>query len=271
MKTLSVCIVTFHVERELFTSVLTALSAAVDEALQTNMIVAAELTIVDNGDGGDHSFLTASADSLPLLSTRLIENSKNHGFGRGHNQGLADRDSDFHLILNPDAILAPDALIHGLGHLLAHPGSVLVSPYVENAKGGQEFLCKRYPSVLDLFIRGFFPRRLRHMAEKRLARYECRDYDEAEVHEGVVIASGCCMLARTRALQDVNGFHERYFLYFEDFDLSLKLAKLGRIDFVPSMRIVHYGGSASRKGLSHIAMFCRSAFTFFMRNGWKLA
>ena len=79
------------------------------------------------------------------------------------------------------------------------------------------------------------------------------------------------MLVRASKLHEVGGFNERYFLYFEDFDLSLKLARLGSIDYVPEMRIVHYGGGASRKGFRHITLFCKSAITFFMENGWKLA
>lgn len=264
------CIVTHRVDRPLFESVLEALSVSVEHARKTGRIGSAELVIVNNGDVSDHAFL-ASCTNAPLgeLSVRLIDNTDNVGFGRAHNQGLADCESDVHLILNPDAILTADALASGLSHLIGHSETVLVTPYVENPDGGQEFLCKRYPTVLDLFIRGFVPRRLQNLAEERLARYECRDYSNQEVHESVAIASGCCMLARTETLQDASGFSEDYFLYFEDFELSLKLSQLGRIDFVPAMRIVHHGGNASAKGLKHIVLFCRSAFTFFTRNGWK--
>ena len=78
------------------------------------------------------------------------------------------------------------------------------------------------------------------------------------------------MLAKTDALKKVSGFNEVYFLYFEDFDLSLRISRVGTIDYLPEMRILHFGGNTYQKGLKHIGMFFRSAITFFNINGWKL-
>jgi GT2 family glycosyltransferase len=58
-------------------------------------------------------------------------------------------------------------------------------------------------------------------------------------------------------------------LYFEDYDLSLRTHAVARIAYVPSVRIVHHGGGASRKGVKHIGMFAQSAFKFYRRFGWK--
>lgn len=79
-----------------------------------------------------------------------------------------------------------------------------------------------------------------------------------------MIVSGCFMLFRTDALKALGGFDERYFLYFEDFDLSLRAQKLGRVVYYPGVRIQHYGGGAGRKGWRHIKMFLRSALTFLI-------
>jgi GT2 family glycosyltransferase len=77
------------------------------------------------------------------------------------------------------------------------------------------------------------------------------------------------MLCRTAALKAVSGFDEGYFLYFEDFDLSLRIAKIGELAYVPAMRIKHAGGHAARKGRAHIGMFVRSAMRFFNTHGWR--
>jgi GT2 family glycosyltransferase len=58
-------------------------------------------------------------------------------------------------------------------------------------------------------------------------------------------------------------------LNFEDFDLSLRLGQHGKLAFLPSMRIVHAGGHAARKGLRHITLFIRSGFRFFKQWGWR--
>ena len=77
------------------------------------------------------------------------------------------------------------------------------------------------------------------------------------------------MFFRRDDLFRAGGFAEAFFMYFEDFDLSIRIGKISRIAYVPAVKIIHYGGQAAGKGPKHIAMFIRSGFTFFMHNGWK--
>jgi GT2 family glycosyltransferase len=79
------------------------------------------------------------------------------------------------------------------------------------------------------------------------------------------------MLARTQLLARLGGFDPRFFMYFEDYDLSLRLGRESQVAYVPSARIVHHGGEASRKGVRHIAWFVGSAWRFFARHGWRFA
>ena len=85
----------------------------------------------------------------------------------------------------------------------------------------------------------------------------------------MTIASGCFLLCRGRALDAVKGFDPGYFLYFEDFDLTLRLSKVTTVAYCPQVRIVHHGGEAASKGLRHIAWFARSARRFFSSHGWR--
>jgi GT2 family glycosyltransferase len=78
------------------------------------------------------------------------------------------------------------------------------------------------------------------------------------------------MLCRTDFLKKTGGFDERYFLYFEDFALSMEMQKHGALHFLPSMKIIHYGGDTAKKGLRHIVMFISSSIKFFNQYGWKL-
>jgi hypothetical protein len=97
-----------------------------------------------------------------------------------------------------------------------------------------------------------------------------RDLPDAGVATGIPIATGCFMLARGEMLRRLGGFSPEFFLYFEDFDLSLRLGRLADIAYVPQVRIVHAGGHAAGKGWAHRRMFIRSAVTFFRRHGWRL-
>ena len=77
------------------------------------------------------------------------------------------------------------------------------------------------------------------------------------------------MLFRTDVLKRLGGFDERYFMYFEDFDICMRMNGIAGIAYVPSICITHSGGNAARKGGRHIAMFVTSAVRFFSRWGWK--
>jgi GT2 family glycosyltransferase len=232
------------------------------------------LFLIDNGpDPG-------LAQSLPelLASTQLIgkpgavefiTGHGNIGFGSGHNLTIHRHDCDYQLVLNPDVLLERTALTRGLDYLAQHPDIGILSPRVSDGTGNQQYLCKRYPSLLDLLLRGFAPPTLRRFFRKRLDRYELRDMIGEDVVLDVPIVSGCFMLFRSSALRRVNGFCEDYFLYFEDFDLSLRLAEIARVAYVPEVKITHFGGHAARKGKSHVKLFARSALTFFNRHGWK--
>jgi GT2 family glycosyltransferase len=77
------------------------------------------------------------------------------------------------------------------------------------------------------------------------------------------------MFIRGDSWRKVGGFDEKFFLYFEDFDLSMRIAKYAEIHRVPEFRIIHAGGNAAAKGASHILLFVRSAYRFFHKHGWR--
>ena len=52
----------------------------------------------------------------------------------------------------------PTALARAVRWLDAHPDVGALAPLVRGKDGRREYLCKRYPAVFDLFLRGFAPR-----------------------------------------------------------------------------------------------------------------
>ncbi|HDR9000037.1 glycosyltransferase family 2 protein [Burkholderia vietnamiensis] len=195
----------------------------------------------------------------------------NVGYGRGHNVAIALASSEHHLILNPDIDLDENALVHALGFMRRRPDVGLLTPNISDEKGNIQYLCRRSPTMLDLLVRGFFPASWKARFMKRLARYEMRDVlNDHDIVEDPPIVSGCFMLFRTEVLKKLGGFDPRYFLYFEDYDLSLRTHDVARVAYVPSVRVIHHGGGASRKGFAHIRMFAASAFKFYNRFGWRL-
>ncbi|KVS08898.1 glycosyltransferase family 2 protein [Burkholderia multivorans] len=267
---LSVSIVVYRPDLDRLTRTLASLERACEKLWSRTSREAVALYLVDNG--GLPSFDEAVSRARGRgISCCVISGQGNVGFGRGHNLALRQVTSQYHLVLNPDIDLDENALIRGFDFLERHRNMGLLSPWIGDAQGQQQFLCRRYPSLVDLFVRGFLPVGLHGWFKDRLAHYEMRDViNDREVLWEPPIVSGCFMMFRTEVLKKLGGFDPRYFLYFEDYDLSLRAHEVADVAYVPSVRVIHHGGGASRKGFTHIRMFAVSAFKFFNRFGWRV-
>ncbi|MDQ0994919.1 GT2 family glycosyltransferase [Phyllobacterium ifriqiyense] len=208
-------------------------------------------------------------ETMADLSFEIINGQGNVGFGRANNI-VADAVGKYHLVLNPDVEMDQEALANAIAFMEAHGDCGLLTPQAFNPDGTRQYLCKRYPTVLDLLLRGFAPRGVKQLFTARLNRYEMRDQIGDAVFWNPPIISGCFMFFRGDVFQKTGGFDPRYLLYFEDFDISLRTAKFAEIAYVPTVRIVHEGGNAARKGWWHIRQFARSALIFFSTHPLKL-
>ena len=264
---LTISLVCYRSDPTLLKQTLCSLQRAVAHTHQHKAVNVA-LVLIDNGQ---QSVQLASvlANSGWQDNSTIIANPSNNGFARANNQAINAAQSDFHLVLNPDVELAETSLMYAIDYLQRNELVAAVSPACQNSSGQVEYLCKRFPTVFALLLRGFAPGKVKNMFDKRLAHYEY----QALVHSGQAftaqLISGCFMFCRTKALQVVGGFDERYFLYFEDFDLSLRLASQGELHHLPACRITHHGGGAARKGWLHIRLFVVSACRFFNCHGWR--
>jgi len=269
----SATIVTYGADADLFARTLRSLSAAIIHARAAGLLAEAAVYVVDNGPREASARVPTALTSWDLAAGRveIISGHGNVGYGRANNFVLEKLTSDVHLILNPDIELERDTLSATLLAFNEHPEVGLLAPAVFSEHGARQYLCKRYPSLWVLFLRGFAPPALQRRFAARLEHYEMRDVIAERFVAGVPLASGCFMAARTALFKRVRGFDPRFFLYFEDYDLSLRMGREAQVAYVPTARIVHHGGEASRKGWRHVAWFMQSAWRFFSTHGWKIA
>ncbi len=269
---LSVSLVLYHSDLALLRETVESLAVAVSAARAAGVLAEAELLVVDHTPDPEyhaaarHEVTAASGADLPLV---WITVEGNPGFGAGHNRALARAGGEYFLVLNPDVSLEPAALAGAVTTLAEAPDIVLVAPRVVGAGAEVGHLCKRYPSVAALTVRALGWRWLQGLFRARLAVYEMRDLEIDDGVQDVPLASGCFMCVRSADLRQEGGFDEAFFLYFEDFDLSLRLGQLGRVVLQPAVRVAHHGGYAARKGWRHIRLFAASGRRFFARYGWR--
>lgn len=268
---LTVSVVVYSLDEPVLRKTLQSLALAVGVAHEAGELDKATVYLVDNASQPE-ALRAIAASALPSLSVEVVSGHGNIGYGKGHNlvisRPLHEPDAAY-LILNPDVFLQPTTLLSGLQFLKVNPQTVAVAPAIRNGDGEPEYGCKRYPSIMDFMLRGFASQRMKDRFQERLAHYEMRDLPGDKPSNDVPIISGCFMLFRHDALKKLGGFDPRYFLYFEDFDLSLRAHKMGSLAFLPAMQIIHLGGRSARKGLRHISMFVWSATQFFTTHGWR--
>lgn len=274
---LTVSVVTFRPDTVLLERCLRKLALAIGAAREDGCVKSVAVALIDNSEDRK-----VAEEVIRLGKARFADSGVqvtylhghlNIGYGIAHNLMLHGTGADYQLILNPDVELASDAIASAVRWLDAHPDVGAAAPAAtRGSDGAPDFLAKRYPAVLDLLLRGFAPGFVKRLFRKRLERYELRDYIDPASDKpvlGVPVMSGACMLVRRKPIDATGGFDPKFFLYFEDFDWSVRLNAVTQTAFVPSVNVVHHGGGAARKGTEHVRMFIVSAIRFYAKHGWK--
>ena len=275
--TLTVSIVTYRPDLVLLDRTLRTLAVSLVAAREQELMRAANVVLIDN-TGTRASAVAVIKVARDIfrdadVTMNYLHGHANIGYGAAHNLVMHGGNTHYHLVLNPDVELAPDALPIAFRFLGEHAEIGVLVPASRRVDGTREYVCKRYPTVFDLALRGFAPRALRQLFRKRLDHYEMRDLVDRvkgdETISPIPAMSGSFMFVRRKAIEATGGFDPRFFLYFEDFDWSMRLNRVTRTVYVPAVKIVHHGGGAAKKAPRHIGYFVRSAARFFNKHGWK--
>jgi GT2 family glycosyltransferase len=256
---ITVSIVTFRTDMATLAATLASLRAS---------SIATDIVIVDN---------TPEADYFPQLQrfegVRCVRSPRNGGYGFGHNLAAQHltAEAPYHLILNPDVVVHPQCLETLVATLEQQPDIALAMPLILNPDGSIQHLNKRNPTVIDLFLRRFTPAFIQRLpiVKQRMDYYVRMDIGYDTPSE-ILYASGCFMLFRRAVFDRLRGFDERFFMYFEDADITRRAAALGNVQFVPNARITHHWTRGSHTNWK--LMFCTlsSAYRYFNKWGWKL-
>ncbi len=273
MTGLSVGFVTWGTPTEVLAGFLRSLAEAVETLIRRTPMPVSIYAICNEAPQAVQAVeavIQPYATSGSEVRWQFIQGHGNIGYSAAQNLAIRSTEAEYHLICNPDLVMAPNVLLEAVRFLEAHPNAVLAAPQGFDAEGRYARLAKRAPTLLALALRALSVQPSAGPVGRRIAAYVYDDALPAEQPTTIELASGCFMVARTSALKAIDGFDEGYFLYFEDFDLCRRLAPHGGIYELPTASITHYGGRTARRGLARSLRFVRSGYRYFSRYGWRM-
>ena len=215
-----------------------------------------EVWVVDNASSDGSPDLVLS--DFPF--SRLLVMEENVGFGTANNRAAREANGDAFLLLNPDAWLTAGCASE-LERVLDREEEVgLVAPTIVYPDGRPQFNWAPSSGVIgeaiQTFRNAFEPRSWAHRPCARVLR--------ALGNRGWF--SGSCCMIRRRAFEEIGGFDERYFLYFEDVDLCARLDAAGwRLRESPAAVAYHERGALTLAESDKV-LYRRSQFTYYRRN-----
>ena len=192
----------------------------------------------------------------------LIKNSKNIGFGAAHNTVIEKLDSEYHLVINPDITIVNDAIFDMYTYMEEHRDIGLLTPLIKHPDGRIQYLCKRNPTITDLFIRLVFP----NSFKKRQDYFTMKEtgYNKPFFVE---YATGCFMFFKTDIFKQLNGFDEHIFLYLEDADITRRVNQISKTIYYPYSYVIHDWQRGAHKSLKLFWVNIKSAIWYFIKWG----
>lgn len=210
-----------------------------------------EVVVVDN-NSQDDSFEQAKRN---FSRSHFIKNSENIGFSKGNNIGIRfslEKFADYIFVLNNDAIVEKTTLSFLMNIAQTNPSAGIVSPLILNGNK-------------DIWFAGgkiqWGKMRAIHLTQKTSDQPYSSEY-----------LSGCAMLIKKEVFKKIGLFEERFFLYYEDADFSLRAKKAGfKLLVAPTITIQHLEQSSGNDSKNYWLVLSGLLFFKIHSTGfWKL-
>ncbi|GFM34465.1 glycosyltransferase family 2 protein [Desulfovibrio subterraneus] len=245
------------------------LARCLEHLFASNSGISMEVFIVDN-DSKD--------DSVDMVRERfpqviLMPMDWNMGFARANNAAFARSTGEFVILLNPDAFVEPDAIAQALSFMHEHPKAAACGGLILDDHGGKAPSARRFPTSFAKFCRMW------GLADRFSGSpiFDKHDYRNSDLSQPMQVdwVPGTFTVIRRKALADATLFDERFFMYYEETDLCLRLQRQGwEVWFVPSVRVMHLGGASAKtvkkdfdsSGSQVSGWRLRSEYLYFRKN-----
>ncbi len=204
------------------------------------------VVVIDNGSKEKLNLPQGYLGNIPL---KIIVKEKNLGFTGGHNAGIncaLSKNADYVLVLNNDVVVDPNLISELIKALEKNSKYGIASPKIYFAPGF-EFHKDRYKEEdkgrVFWYAGGIMDFRnviARHRGVDEVDKGQYQKTEETD------FATGACLLVKKEVLERVGFFDDKYFLYYEDSDLSQRIRKAGyKIIYAPDAVVWHRNAEAA--------------------------
>jgi GT2 family glycosyltransferase len=202
------------------------------------------------------------AGEFPSISVVFCD--RNLGYGAANNLVIRRIDSEYHAVINPDIVIKSNVLRQLYDFMERRQDVGVCMPAIRYMDGSPQYLPKRDPK-LKYLIANRSPVKSKKV-EMRRRYYKMMDEPQDKVMD-IEFVSGCFMFVRTNLLKEARGFDERFFMYFEDADLTRTIRKRARAVAVPDAIAYHDYARQSAKKIKFLFIHIMSMFQYFFK--WR--
>jgi len=193
--------------------------------------------------------------------TLIIENKGPQGFGANHNAAFSQaplpNERCYFIVVNPDVRVQEDVLTPLVAMLEHDKETGIAAPFVWSLSGKLEDSARYLPTPAGLFSK-FFGQQGRWAA------------DETEKYFQPDWVAGMFMGFRAEVFNDIGGFDEGYFLYYEDVDLCSRLWLKGfSVQVDSTISVIHDARRSSRRNLRYLIWHLASIARFFSSDVYR--
>lgn len=202
-----------------------------------------EIIIFDNAST-DNSISLIEKNFFTKHRLKIIKSNKNLGFGKACNLCAKESTSRFLLFLNPDTVVNYNSIVTPLNYLNDHKEIGVVSIMLKDMNNHVARSCARFPTLVSFLN---YSTGLSQLSNKLFKSFHMHDWNHLNsTYVDHVI--GAFYLIKKDVFNEVRGFDEDYFLYFEDLDLSKKVKNSGyKIYYISTVFAYHIGGGTTAK------------------------
>lgn len=188
------------------------------------------------------------------------------GYGAGNNLGAKEARGEYLFILNPDTKVPPGAIDTLVTFLEKRKKTAIVAPNLIDAKGkvfiqlGSGKLTPLRGIVALSFLNKIFP-------NNPISRGYWLKGDSIDKVREVDVVPGSAFLVRKEVFDELKGFDETFFLYFEESDFCKRVKEVGwKIFITPDAQITHYWGKSTPNSEENKKILTKSRFYYFKKH-----